>query len=194
MIGGRADLLDPVQRRGAFDGADPLAGQVARLRDRRVTRRQDPLVCHQVHRREVDQLLAFTRDAHGLDDHVDLVVLQRGNAIGRRQDAVLDLRRGAEDVARHLACDIDVESGDLAGDRIAEAEQVAADVETDDQPSAGLDVGDGGVGLRPVRERPQARGEVAVVVGVLRRRHQLRRAVPPCQPGQAARAKGSAPV
>ena len=35
--------------------------------------------------------LALAGDAHGLDHDVDLVVLQRGDAVGRRQDAVLDL-------------------------------------------------------------------------------------------------------
>ena len=98
---------------------------------------QDPLVGDEIHRREVHQLLALAGDGHGLDDDVDLVVLQRGDPVGRRQDAVLDLRRGAEDVAGHLAGDVDVESGDLPGDRVAEAEQVAADVEADDQPAAG---------------------------------------------------------
>ena len=106
---------------------------------------------------KLTSFLALAGDAHGLDDDVDLVVLQRGDAVGRRQDAVLDLRRRAEDVARHLAGDVDVEAGDLTGDRVAEAEQVAADVEADDEPAAVADVGDGVVGLGLGGERPQAR-------------------------------------
>ncbi len=147
----------------------------------------------EIHRREVDQLLALAGDAHGLDDDVDLVVLQRGDAIGRRQDAVLDLRRGAEDVAGHLAGDVDVESGDLAGDRVAEAEQVAADVEADDQPAAGPDVGDGVVGLGAVGERPQARGAGRSPRRCSPAAAPAPAAVPPSRPGWAGRARGSAP-
>src|SRR3954452_18286934 len=51
-------------------------------------------------------------------------------------------------------------SGSPAGARPADAEQLAADVEADDQPAAGLDLGDGVVGLIAVGERPQAGGQV----------------------------------
>ena len=47
-------------------------------------------------------------------------------------------------------------------------------------------VGDGVVGLGLGGERPQARGQVAVVVGVVRRQRQLGRAAPPCPPASAA--------
>jgi len=56
-----------------------------------------------------------------------------------RQDPVLDMPRAAEDVARYLAGDVDVEPGDLAGDGSREAEQVAADIQPDDQPAAAAD-------------------------------------------------------
>ena len=87
-------------------------------------------------RREVDQLATLAGDRHGLDHDVDGVLLQRGDPVGRGQDPVLHRRRPAEDVAGHLAGDVDVEPGDLAGDRVAEGEQVASDVQAHQQPAA----------------------------------------------------------
>ncbi len=87
----RRDLLDALQRCGALRDAHPLSGQIRRLRDRRIPRRQDPLVGVEVHGREVDQFLALTGDGHRLDDDVDLIVLQCRDPVGRREDAVLDL-------------------------------------------------------------------------------------------------------
>src|SRR6185437_1375427 len=118
------------------------------LDDRRVAGGQDALIGGEVDGREVHQLAPVAGDGHGLDHDVHLGVLQRGDPLVRRQDPVLDVRRRPEDVARDLAGDVDVETGDLTGDRVAEAEQVAADVETDDQPTAGPDVGDRRVRLR----------------------------------------------
>ena len=72
--------------------ADPLTGQIGGLRDGRVARCQDPLVRQEVDRGEVDQLAAFAGDRHGLDDDVDLIVLQGGN-------------RSADDRIRYSTCD-----------------------------------------------------------------------------------------
>ena len=56
--------------------------------------------------------------------------------------------RVAEQVACQFAGDIGVEALDGARRRIAEAEQVAAGVETDDEPAPGLDLGEGGARRR----------------------------------------------
>lgn len=74
----------------------------------------------------------------------------------------------------HFAGDVNVEAGDLAGDRVAEAEQVAADVESDDQPAARADVGHRGVGLGLGGKGAQAGGGIAVLARTVRRQRGLR--------------------
>src|SRR6201999_2162258 len=77
----------------------------------------------------------------------------------------------AENVAGDLAGDVDVESGDLTGDRVTEAEQVAADVQSDDQPAARTDVSHRGIGQLPGGEGAQAGRRITVLTrGVWRQR------------------------
>jgi len=58
---------------------------------------------------------------------------------------------------------------------VAKAEQVAADIEPDDQPAAGPDIGNRGVRVGLIGERAQAGGRVAVLAGIVGRQRGLGR-------------------
>ncbi len=69
-----------------------------------------------------------------------LLVLEHGEALGRGDDPELDLVRVAEDRLRDRVEHVDVEALDLAGDRVARAEQEGVGRDARDEAAALLDL------------------------------------------------------
>lgn len=109
----------------------------------------------EVGRGERDLLEALAVDRHGAHDHVDLAVLDRGDALAGRNRPELDGVRVAQDVLGDRVDQIDVEALQVAAGlrvvRVAVAPVVAVLVDADDQ-SPVLAVLDG-LDRRPVRAR-----------------------------------------
>ena len=138
---------------------------------------EDALVGIEVHGREVDLLLARAGDREGPDHKVDLARLQRGLPLTRIDHLQIDAVRIAEDPARDLAGEVDVEARQLTGRGIAEAEHEGVLVDADDEPSALFD----GRHRRARRHRTRGRLwagtqtglRIAVGIGGLRCRRDL---------------------
>src|SRR5699024_3040633 len=94
----------------------------------------------------------------------DLPVLQRLDAVGGGEGPELHLVRVVEDVAGDLAREVHIETGQLAGGGVAEAEQVGALVQSHDEPAAVADAGDEFLGW--LVDGPQA-GQAVAGLGVL---------------------------
>ena len=80
------------------------------------------LIGDEVRGGECDLVLALAGDREGPDHNVHLTGLQRGHALVRFEHPQIDAVRIAEDGARDLAGDVDVEALQLPRGRVAIAE------------------------------------------------------------------------